>query len=118
VDVAGVELVVGEGKGIDDRLYPVRVTGIGRYAIELMAGDSLPASSIDLKLLVDFGDGGAGVGSHVRVAAREDISRPGMSGTRLRAVFTSLEESDRAHIEALLQAAAAGASGPYSPGAA
>jgi hypothetical protein len=113
-----VALVVGEGKRIDDRRYPVRVTGIGRDAIELIAGDTLPASALDLKLLVDFGDGGAGVGSYVRVAAREDISRPGMSGTRLRAVFTSLEESDRAHIEALLQAAAAGASGPYSPGAA
>jgi class 3 adenylate cyclase len=118
VDLPGVALVVGEGKRIDERRHPVRVTGIGRDAVELIAGDALPASALDLKLLVDFGDGGAGIGSYVRVAAREDASRPGLSGTRIRAVFTSLEESDRAHIEALLQAAAAGAGGPGSPGGA
>jgi hypothetical protein len=63
----------------------------------------------DLKLIVDFGDGGATDGSYVRVAAREPSDRPELPGTLIRAVFTSLDESDRARIDRLLGAA----SGPF-----
>src|SRR5262249_54382134 len=66
-----------------------------------------PDPALDLKVLVDFGDGAASGGSYVRIAARGRSDRPGQPGTLLRAVFTSLAEPDRAPIDRLLEAAAA-----------
>jgi hypothetical protein len=98
---------VGEGKRIDETRHTVRVTRIGRDAIELVASDTLPGDAMDLKVLVDFGNGGASDGSYVRIAARAPSDQPTLSGTRLRAVFTSLAEADRAHIDRLVDAAIA-----------
>ena len=114
VDLPAVALVVGEGKRIDETRHPVRVTRIGRDAIELVSSASLPPSSLDLKVIVDFGDGDASDGSYVRIAARESSDRLGLPGALIRAVFTFLNESDRAHIDRLLGAATtpAGAGGP------
>jgi len=103
VDLPAVALVVGEGKRIDETRHTVRVTRIGRDAIELVASDTLPASPLDLKVIVDFGGGATG-GSYVRIAARGPSDRPGLPGTLVRAVFTSLDESDLAHIDRLLGA--------------
>jgi class 3 adenylate cyclase len=114
VDLPAVALVVGEGKRIDETRHRLRVTRIGRDAIELVASASLPPSSLDLKVIVDFGDGDASDGSYVRIAARESTDRLGLPGALIRAVFTFLNESDRAHIDRLLGAATtpAGAGGP------
>jgi adenylate cyclase len=114
VDLPGVALVVGEGKRIDETPHLVRVTRIGRATVEFVARAALPMPHSDLKLIVDFGDGGATDGSYVRVAAREPSDRPGLPGTLIRAVFTSLDESDRARIDRLLGAATspAAAGGP------
>jgi hypothetical protein len=114
VDLPAVALVVGEGKRIDETRHPVRVTRIGCDAIELVSSASLPPSSLDLKVIVDFGDGDASDGSYVRIAARESSDRLGLPGALIRAVFTFLNESDRAHIDRLLGVATtpAGAGGP------
>jgi hypothetical protein len=114
VDLPAVALVVGEGKRIEETRHKVRVTRIGRDAIELVASDTLPGNAMDLKVLVDFGNGEASDGSYVRIAARAPSDQPALPGTRLRAVFTSLAESDRAQIERLVDAAVAraGAAGP------
>ena len=95
VDLPAVAHVVGEGKRVDGTAHPIRVTRIGRTAVEFVANAALPATYSDLKLVVDFGDGGATDGSYVRVAAREPSDRLGPAGTRIRAVFTSLAEADR-----------------------
>jgi class 3 adenylate cyclase len=87
-----------EGKRVDETPHMVRVTGIGRDAVEFVAPVEMPATYLDLKLFLDFGDGARGEGSYVRVAARET----GPAGTRVRAVFTSLAESDRTRLERLL----------------
>jgi class 3 adenylate cyclase len=97
VDLPAVVHVL-EGKRVDGTPHPVRVTSIGRDAVELLAPLELPAAYPDLKLYLDFGDGAPGEGSYVRVAARET----GPSGMRVRAVFTSLAESDRVRLERLL----------------
>jgi class 3 adenylate cyclase len=107
VDLPAVALVVGEGKRIDETRHAVRVTRIGRDAIELVASDTLPGNALDLKVLVDFGHGGASDGSYVRIAARAPSDQPHLPGTWLRAVFTSLAEADRAHIDRLVDAAIA-----------
>ena len=114
VDLPAVAQVVGEGKRIDETPHLVRVTRIGRATVEFVASAALPMPHSDLKLIVDFGDGGATDGSYVRVAAREPSDRPGLPGTLIRAVFTSLDESDRARIDRLLGAATsqAAAGGP------
>jgi hypothetical protein len=62
----------------------------------------VPATYPDLKLAVDFGDGAAPGGSYVRVASREPLDRLGPGGARVRAVFTSVAETDRVHIDRLL----------------
>ena len=97
VDLPAVVHVL-EGKRVDGTPHPVRVTSIGRDAVEPLAALELSAAYPDLKLYLDFGDGAPGEGSYVRVAARET----GPAGTRVRAVFTSLAESDRARLERLL----------------
>jgi hypothetical protein len=104
VDLPGVARVVGEGKRVDETAHPVRVTRIGRAAVEFLASAALPAAHPDLKLALDFGDGGVTDGSYVRVAAREPADRPGPAGTRVRAVFTSLAEADLLHIDRLVDA--------------
>ena len=104
VDLPAVARVVGEGKRVDGTSHPVRVTRIGRTAVEFVANAALPATHSDLKLVIDFGDGGATDGSYVRVAAREPSDRLGPAGTRIRAVFTSLAEADRARIDRLVDA--------------
>jgi hypothetical protein len=87
-----------DGKRVDGTPHPVRITGIGRDAVELLARFELPAACTDLKLHLDFGDGAPGEGSYVRIAARE----AGPTGFRIRAVFTSLPESDRARLARLI----------------
>ena len=77
---------------------------IGRSAVEFVASAALPTTHADLKLAIDFGDGGATDGSYVRVAAREPSDRLGPAGTRVRAVFTSLAEADLLHIDRLVDA--------------
>ena len=104
VDLPAVAHVVGEGKRVDGTAHPIRVTRIGRTAVEFVANAALPATYSDLKLVVDFGDGGATDGSYVRVAAREPSDRLGPAGTRIRAVFTSLAEADLAQIDRLVDA--------------
>jgi hypothetical protein len=104
VDLPAVALVVGEGKRIDETRHPVRVTRIGRAAVELVASAALPASPLDLKVIIDFGDGAAPGESYVRIAARGPSDRPGRPGTLIRAVFTSLDEAGRTRIERLLGA--------------
>jgi hypothetical protein len=108
VDLPAVAQVVGEGKRIDETRHPIRVTRVGRDALELVAGDTLPGDALDLKVIVDFGDGGASDGSYVRIAARAPSDQPARPGTWLRAVFTSLAEADRAHIDRLVEAVGAG----------
>ena len=104
VDLPAVARVVGEGKRVDGTHHPVRVIRIGRSAVEFVASAALPTTHADLKLAIDFGDGGATDGSYVRVAAREPSGRPGPAGTRVRAVFTSLAEADLARIDRLIAA--------------
>jgi hypothetical protein len=103
VDLTAVVHVVLEGKRVDETPHPVRVTRIGREAVELLAALDLPSASPDLKLVLDFGDGAPGAGSYIRVSGREPSQGgPGPAGTRIQGVFTSLGESDRARIERLL----------------
>jgi class 3 adenylate cyclase len=104
VDLPAVARVVGEGKRVDETAHPVRVTRIGRSAVEFVASAALPMTHADLKLAIDFGDGGATDGSYVRVAAREPSDRLGPAGARIRAVFTSLAEADLAGIDRLVDA--------------
>jgi hypothetical protein len=87
---------------------------LGRDGFVVVASDTLPGNAMDLKLFVDFGNSGASDGSYVRIAARAPSDQPTVPGTRLRAVFTSLAEADRAHIDRLVDAAIAraGAAGP------
>ena len=86
-DLPAVARVVGEGKRVDETPHPIRVTRIGCTAVEFVANPALPTTHSDLKLVVDFGDGGASDGSYVRVAAREPSDRLGPAGARIRAVF-------------------------------
>jgi hypothetical protein len=104
VDLPAVARVVGEGKRVDETAHPVRVTRIGRVAVEFLASAALPTAHPDLKLAVDFGDGGVTDGSYVRVAAREPSDRLGPAGARIRAVFTSLAEADLVRIDRLVDA--------------
>ncbi|HEY7138918.1 MAG TPA: adenylate/guanylate cyclase domain-containing protein [Methylomirabilota bacterium] len=108
VDLPAVAHIVGDGKRVDETPYPVRVTRIGRAAVELVTSDAAPVSHSDLKLFVDFGDGGATDGSYVRIAAREPSARLGPGGARVRAVFTFLAEADRVCIDRLTDRRAAG----------
>ncbi len=85
-------------------LTPIRVTRIGRTVVEFVANAALPTTHSDLKLVVDFGDGGATDASYVRVAAREPSDRLGPAGARIRAVFTSLAEADLLRIDRLVDA--------------
>jgi hypothetical protein len=103
VDLPAVARVVGEGKRVDETPHPVRVARIGRGAVELVAGPALPAPPLDLKLVIDWGDGRPSEGSYVRVSAREPSDRLGPGGATLRAVFTFLAEPDRAHIDGLVE---------------
>jgi hypothetical protein len=111
VDLPATARVVDETKRVDEAAYAVRVTRIGREAVELVTRAPLPPSRPDLLLAVDFGDGALSGGSYVRVAAREPAGPHDPAALRIRAVFTSLAESDRAHIDRLVAALAAG-SGP------
>jgi hypothetical protein len=104
VDLPAVARVVGEGKRVDETPHSVRVTRIGRGAVELVVGPALPAPPLDLKLAIDFGDGQPSDGSYVRVSAREPSDRLGPAGATLRAVFTFLAEPDRARIDGLVEA--------------
>jgi class 3 adenylate cyclase len=97
VALPAVAHVVLEGKRVDETPHPVRVTGVGRDAVEFVAPE-LPSTYPDLRLHLDFGDGLSGEGSYIRIAARER----GPTGTRIRAVFTSLAEADRVRLERLL----------------
>jgi adenylate cyclase len=102
VDLPAVAYVVGDGKRIDETPYPMRITRLGRGAVEFVTSAPLPLASRDLKLAVDFGDGTASEGSYVRVATRGASDRPGPDGAQVRAVFTSLAEADRARIDHLI----------------
>jgi class 3 adenylate cyclase len=106
VDLPAIARIVGESKRIDETRHPVRIARIGRGGVEFVAGTSLPTTHPDLKLAIDFGDGGSSEGSYVRVAAREP-SGLGSSGALVRAVFTSLAAEDLGHIDRLIAAAAA-----------
>jgi len=97
---ASAHVVVG--KRVDETAYPVQVIRLGRAAVEFVAGPALPADQPDLKLAVELGPAEPPVESYVRVAARE----PGATGTRIRAVFTSLAEADRERFERLTGQAA------------
>ena len=97
---ASAHVVVG--KRVDETAYPVQVIRLGRAAVEFVADPSLPADQPDLKLAVELGPAEPPVESYVRVAARE----PGATGTRIRAVFTSLAEADRERFERLTGQAA------------
>jgi class 3 adenylate cyclase len=101
VDLPAVAHVVGEGKRVDETRHPVRVTRIRRAAVEFVTSAAPPATQSDLKLFVDFGNGGPSEGSYVRVAAREPSDRLGPEGATIRAVFTSLAEADLACIDRL-----------------
>ncbi len=111
VDLPATARVVDETKRVDEAAHAVRVTRIGREAVELVTRAPLPPSRPDLLLAVDFGDGASPGGSYVRVAAREPADPLDPAALRIRAVFTSLAESDRAHIDRLVAALPAG-SGP------
>jgi class 3 adenylate cyclase len=102
VDLPAIARVVGEGKRIDERPYPVRVTRIGRTAVEFIASATLPAAHPDLKLSIDFGDERPSEGSYVRVAAREASNRLGWPGTLVRGVFTSLAAKDAGRVDRLI----------------
>jgi class 3 adenylate cyclase len=106
VVLPAIARVVGEGKRIDETPHPVRVMRIGRIAVEFLASAALPTSHPDLKLDIAFDDGAPSEGSYVRVASRESSDRLGLSGTLVRAVFTSLAASDRERIDRLVDAAA------------
>ena len=90
VDLPVVARVVGEGKRVDETSHPIRVTRIGRTRSR--ANAALPTTHSDLKLVVDFGDGGA-TGA---TSASPPASPPTASGRRRpdHAVFTSLAEAD------------------------
>jgi class 3 adenylate cyclase len=115
VDLPAIARIVGEGKRIDETPHPVRIARIGRVAVEFVAGTSLPTTHSDLKLAIDFGDGGPSEGSYVRVAARKPAG-PGLSGALVRAVFTSLAVEDLGRIDCLIAAEAA-QTGADTPGA-
>jgi adenylate cyclase len=89
-------------KRVDDTPHHVRVTRLGRGAVEFVAGAALPAAHPDLKLMLDLGLGAPPAESYVRVAAREPWTGADPGGTRIRAVFTSLAEADRERIERLV----------------
>ena len=112
VDLPGIVHLVLEGKRVDETSYPIRVTRIGHDAVEFHTSPALPTTQSDLKLAVDFGDGAAAEGSYVRVVDREPSGRPGTVDVRVRAVFTSLAESDRVRIDRLVEAEAV----PLGPG--
>jgi class 3 adenylate cyclase len=107
VDLPAILRVVGEGKRIDEVPHPARVCRIGRAAVELITSATLPALPVDLKLVIDFGDGAVTDGSYVRVASREVSDGPEAAGARMRAVFTYLTEIDRTRIDRLVVARAA-----------
>jgi adenylate cyclase len=105
VDLPAIAHVVGDGKRIDETPHPIRVTRIGPGAVEFVPDAALPSTRPDLKLIIDFGDPRPSEGSYIRVAGREAPDRPGSSETLVRAVFTSLAEGDRGHIDRLIDAA-------------
>jgi class 3 adenylate cyclase len=102
VDLPAVVRVVGEGKRVDEPPHAVRVTRIGRGALEFVASATLPSTYPDLKIAIDFGAGAAPGGSYVSVASREPSDHFGSGGARVRAVFTSIAETDRTYIDRLL----------------
>jgi class 3 adenylate cyclase len=110
-DLPGIVHLVLEGKRVDETSYPIRVTRIGHDAVEFHTSPALPTTQSDLKLAVDFGDGAATEGSYVRVVDREPSDRPGTVDVRVRAVFTSLAESDGVRIDRLVEAGAV----PHGP---
>ncbi|HSF02534.1 MAG TPA: hypothetical protein VLA62_05970, partial [Solirubrobacterales bacterium] len=87
----------------DETPHAVRITRLGRDAVELVAETGGPSTHLDLKLILDFGDGVPGAGSYVRIADRAPVEGAGPPRTRLRAVFTSLAEADRSRIERLVE---------------
>jgi hypothetical protein len=107
VDLPAVAHVV-DGKRVDETPYAVRITRLGRDAVELVDETGVPSTHLDLKLILDFGDGVPGAGSYVRIADRAPVDEGGSARTRLRAVFTSLAEADRSRIERLLERIVAG----------
>jgi class 3 adenylate cyclase len=113
VVLPGVAHLVLEGKRIDETPHPIRVTGISHDAVEFESSTALPTTHSDLKLVVDFGDGAATDGSYVRIVSHEPGDRLGKGGVSIRAVFTSLAETDSARIDRLVQDEAV-ASGPGS----
>jgi sigma-B regulation protein RsbU (phosphoserine phosphatase) len=106
VDLPALVHVV-EGKRVDETAHRVRLTRLGRDAVEFVTGAALPVDYPDLKLVADLGPGARAAESYVRVAARGPWDDAGVAGTRVRAVFTSLAEDDRARIERLVARQAA-----------
>jgi adenylate cyclase len=107
VDLPALAYVVGEDKRVADTPYAVRVTRIGRTAVEFSPRAALPLTRSDLKLIIDFGDDRPSEGSYVRVATREPSDRVGSPETLVRGVFTSLAERDGGHIDRLIDVEAA-----------
>jgi class 3 adenylate cyclase len=105
VDLPAVAHVV-DGKRVDETPHAVRITRLGRDAVELVDETGVPSTHLDLKLILDFGDGVPGAGSYVRIASTAPVDEADSARPRLRAVFTSLAEPDRARIERLLEGSA------------
>jgi class 3 adenylate cyclase len=102
VDLPAIVQVV-EGKRVDETAHPVRLTHLGPSAVEFVTGAALPPVHPDLKLVVALAPGAPAVEAYVRVATREPEGPPGPAvAIRIRAVFTSLGETDRARIERLI----------------
>jgi class 3 adenylate cyclase len=85
-----------EGKRVIEPPYRARVTRLGLQDVQFEADPRLPDDVLDVKLLIDFGDGRAGAGSYARIAARHPVTPAGV--TLVAAVFTALDEADREKI--------------------
>jgi adenylate cyclase len=91
-----------DGKRLVGTPLRVGVTRLGLEAVQFETEAPLPEDTLDVKLIIDFGDGQMSPGSYARIAERSPV----VPDARLRvdAVFTALDEADRQRIAARLAA--------------
>jgi class 3 adenylate cyclase len=89
-----------EGKRVAGWAAGVRVTRLGVRDVHFEAPADLVADVLDVKLVIDFGDGRTGRGSYARLAARAPLGPAPDAPVRVTAVFTALDDADRERIAA------------------
>jgi hypothetical protein len=79
----------------------VRLTRLGLARVEFEADRDFPDDAVDVKLVIEFGEGVPGNGSYARAAAR----RPVAAGIQVEALLTALDPHDAERLTAVVAGA-------------